>query len=177
MTPTHNGVYAPLPDAVASGVRQALRSRGIDQLFSQQAEAFRLARSGKNIVIATPTASGKSLCYNLPLLERFSREPQARALYLFPTKALAPGLASHRQSPVPGASPSRPSLVLPSRTPIPAACLHTSRRPTRRSPTSSSATRHSPLAASSASSAPFWPLPPSPLSPPPHRPGGASSPV
>jgi DEAD/DEAH box helicase domain-containing protein len=89
VTPAREGVYAALPDDVAPGVRQALRGRGIEQLFSHQAEAFRLARSGKNLVIATPTASGKSLCYNLPLLERFAREPQARALYLFPTKALS----------------------------------------------------------------------------------------
>lgn len=89
VTPAREGVYSPIPGDVAPQVRSALQRRGIDQLFSHQAEAFRLARSGQNLVIATPTASGKSLCYNLPLLERFAREPQARALYLFPTKALS----------------------------------------------------------------------------------------
>src|SRR5512143_2005020 len=89
VTPAREGVYASIPEDVSPAVRSALQRRGIDQLFSHQAEAFQLARSGKNLVIATPTASGKSLCYNLPLLERFAREPQARALYLFPTKALS----------------------------------------------------------------------------------------
>ncbi|HVG62477.1 MAG TPA: DEAD/DEAH box helicase [Hyalangium sp.] len=89
VTPAREGIYASIPEDVAPEVRAALQRRGIERLFSHQAEAFRLARSGQNLVIATPTASGKSLCYNLPLLERFAREPQARALYLFPTKALS----------------------------------------------------------------------------------------
>ncbi|MCP3142356.1 DEAD/DEAH box helicase [Pyxidicoccus xibeiensis] len=88
-TPARAGVFAPVPEDVAPQVREALHKRGIDQLFSHQAEAYRLARAGQSLVIATPTASGKSLCYNLPLLDRFAREPQARALYLFPTKALS----------------------------------------------------------------------------------------
>lgn len=89
VTPARVGAYAPIPEEVAPQVREALRRRGIEQLFSHQAEAYQLARSGRSLVIATPTASGKSLCYNLPLLDRFAREPQARALYLFPTKALS----------------------------------------------------------------------------------------
>ncbi|HZI08978.1 MAG TPA: DEAD/DEAH box helicase, partial [Myxococcus sp.] len=87
--PAREGAFAPIPAEVAPHVREALRQRGIEQLFSHQAEAYRLASAGKSLVIATPTASGKSLCYNLPLLDRFAREPQARALYLFPTKALS----------------------------------------------------------------------------------------
>ncbi len=67
--PAREGVYAPIPDEVAPQVREALRHRKIDQLFSHQAEAYRLARAGQSLVIATPTASGKSLCYNLPLLD------------------------------------------------------------------------------------------------------------
>ncbi|WP_257454566.1 DEAD/DEAH box helicase [Archangium lipolyticum] len=89
VTPARAGSYAPIPEDVAPQVREALQRRGIDRLFSHQAEAFQLARAGRSLVIATPTASGKSLCYNLPLLDRFAREPQARALYLFPTKALS----------------------------------------------------------------------------------------
>ncbi|WP_240360467.1 DEAD/DEAH box helicase [Pyxidicoccus caerfyrddinensis] len=88
-TPARAGTFSPVPEDVAPQVREALRQRGIEQLFSHQAEAYRLARAGQSLVIATPTASGKSLCYNLPLLDRFAREPQARALYLFPTKALS----------------------------------------------------------------------------------------
>ncbi|WP_375771612.1 DEAD/DEAH box helicase [Archangium gephyra] len=89
VTPARSGSYAPIPAEVAPQVREALQRRGIEQLFSHQAEAYQLARSGRSLVIATPTASGKSLCYNLPLLDRFAREPGARALYLFPTKALS----------------------------------------------------------------------------------------
>ncbi|HLM46511.1 MAG TPA: DEAD/DEAH box helicase, partial [Myxococcaceae bacterium] len=89
VTPERAGLYSPVPEEVAPQVREALRRRGIERLFSHQAEAYRLARAGRSIVIATPTASGKSLCYNLPLMDRFAREPQARALYLFPTKALS----------------------------------------------------------------------------------------
>ncbi|HYO74523.1 MAG TPA: DEAD/DEAH box helicase, partial [Archangium sp.] len=89
VTPARVGAYAPIPAEVAPQVREALQRRGIEQLFSHQAEAYQLARSGRSLVIATPTASGKSLCYNLPLLDRFAREPGARALYLFPTKALS----------------------------------------------------------------------------------------
>ncbi len=66
-----------------------LDARGIPLLYTHQADAFRLSVSGKNIVVVTPTASGKTLCYNLPVLEALARDPQARAMYLFPTKALA----------------------------------------------------------------------------------------
>ena len=61
----------------------------IEQLYSHQAEAFAHVAAGRNIVVTTPTASGKTLCYNLPVLDAILRDPAARALYLFPTKALA----------------------------------------------------------------------------------------
>ncbi len=67
----------------------ALRKRGIEQLYSHQAHAVEAARGGQNVVVVTPTASGKTLCYDLPVLDRLLADPQARALYLFPTKALA----------------------------------------------------------------------------------------
>ena len=89
VTPARPAAHAPIPADVALPVRDALRRRGIEQLYSHQAEAFTLARSGQHVVVATPTASGKSLCFNLPVLDRFAREPEARALYLFPTKALS----------------------------------------------------------------------------------------
>ena len=78
-------VPASLPEAV----RQALRRRGIAELYSHQARALELAREERSFVVATPTASGKSLCYNLPILERLATDPAARALFLFPTKALS----------------------------------------------------------------------------------------
>ena len=76
---------APLPTQLAD----ALAKQGITGLFRHQAEAIDLARSGFHWIITTPTASGKSLCYNAPVLETLLSEPNARALYLFPTKALA----------------------------------------------------------------------------------------
>ena len=65
-----------------------LAQRGIQRLYSHQAEAFRLAAAGQNVTVVTPTASGKTLCYNLPVLQRIATNPDARALYLYPTKAL-----------------------------------------------------------------------------------------
>lgn len=67
----------------------ALERRGISGLYSHQAETFQHLAEGRNVVVVTPTASGKTLCYNLPVLNKLLAEPGARALYLFPTKALA----------------------------------------------------------------------------------------
>ena len=83
------GSFAAVPAALHPGVRDALFARGVDKLYAHQARAFELAASGRDFVVATPTASGKSLCYNLPVLDAMAREPSARALYLFPTKALS----------------------------------------------------------------------------------------
>jgi DEAD/DEAH box helicase domain-containing protein len=77
-----------IPSRLDPAVRTVLEGRGIRQLYSHQAEAFDLAQDGKNIVVVTPTASGKTLCYNLSVLNRIIRNPDARALYLYPTKAL-----------------------------------------------------------------------------------------
>jgi len=77
-----------LPADVDSSVRSALTERGIQKLYSHQAKSFELAGDGRNVVVVTPTASGKTLCYNLPVLQRIARNPDARALYLYPTKAL-----------------------------------------------------------------------------------------
>ncbi|MBX3251544.1 MAG: DEAD/DEAH box helicase [Myxococcales bacterium] len=79
----------PLPEDLDVGVRRALLSRGITELYAHQAAARALGQAGRSFVVATPTASGKSLCYNLPILERLAVDPDARALYLFPTKALS----------------------------------------------------------------------------------------
>jgi DEAD/DEAH box helicase domain-containing protein len=81
--------YATFPDSLDPRLREALERRGIAQLYSHQAEALTHLVAGKNIVITTPTASGKTLCYNLPVLDAILKEPATRALYLFPTKALA----------------------------------------------------------------------------------------
>lgn len=87
--PAREAQRAPVPEGLSPGVRRALAARGIDALYTHQAQAYALASAGSDVVVATPTASGKSLCFNLPVLDRLEREPAACALYLFPTKALS----------------------------------------------------------------------------------------
>nr|MCU0686251.1 DEAD/DEAH box helicase [Polyangiaceae bacterium] len=79
----------PLPDSLAPGLRAALEAKGVGSLYSHQAEAYEAARAGLHVAVSTPTASGKSLCFHLPVLQALAEDPEARALYLFPTKALA----------------------------------------------------------------------------------------
>jgi DEAD/DEAH box helicase domain-containing protein len=81
--------YAPLEPPLPEALREALSAQGIEKFYSHQAEAIDLARQGFHTIVTTPTASGKSLCYNAPVLESLLLERKARALYLFPTKALA----------------------------------------------------------------------------------------
>ncbi|KAM1398183.1 hypothetical protein ACFX2I_015663 [Malus domestica] len=81
--------YVEVPQELSENMRSALRSTGITQLYTHQAESIQASLSGKNVVVATMTSSGKSLCYNLPVLEALSHSSSACALYLFPTKALA----------------------------------------------------------------------------------------
>src|ERR1700683_1457670 len=87
--PAREGEFADIPQSAAPVLRKALEARGIPRLYTHQAEAFEHCSEGKNVVVVTPTASGKTLCYNLPVFQRLIDEPGARALYLFPTKALA----------------------------------------------------------------------------------------
>ena len=84
----------PLPDPIAG----ALTRRGIHALYSHQAEAFESARRWENVVLATSTASGKTLAYNLPVITSLIENPQARAIYLFPTKALTQDQLSNLQT-------------------------------------------------------------------------------
>ncbi len=87
--PPREAVWADFPVGLDERLIQALRQRGIQQLYSHQAEAIHHVLNGKNVVLVTPTASGKTLAYNLPVLNTILREPESRALYLFPTKALS----------------------------------------------------------------------------------------
>ncbi|MCP4571965.1 MAG: DEAD/DEAH box helicase [bacterium] len=87
--PAAAGRYADFPAGLDPRLEKVLRGRGVDRLYSHQAAAVNHALAGESVVVPTPTASGKTLCYNLPVLDRILREPSARALYLFPTKALA----------------------------------------------------------------------------------------
>ncbi len=87
--PARDAEYADLPLTVAASLRNALMARGIERLYSHQAEACSQVAAGNHVVIVTPTASGKTLCYNLPVLNHLLEKPESRAMYLFPTKALA----------------------------------------------------------------------------------------
>ena len=81
--------FAPLPEGLHPKVADALAARGIEQLFTHQADAWDAAQRGEHLVVATGTASGKTLAFNLPVLDALARQPKTRALYLYPTKALA----------------------------------------------------------------------------------------
>jgi len=86
--PARAGQYAPLPSDLDARLVRALRGRGVQRLYTHQARAWETVRAGKHTVIVTPTASGKTLCYNLPVLQAAVQD-KTKALYMFPTKALA----------------------------------------------------------------------------------------
>ncbi|XP_060674218.1 uncharacterized protein LOC107433954 isoform X2 [Ziziphus jujuba] len=81
--------YTEIPKEISQNMISALKDFGVSKLYSHQAESIQASLAGKNVVVATMTSSGKSLCYNLPVLELLSQNLLACALYLFPTKALA----------------------------------------------------------------------------------------
>ena len=83
------GKYRPFPEFLHPALKKALQETGIDRLYSHQAEAIEAAERGSHVVVVTPTASGKTLCYNLPVLHSKLMTPFSKALYLFPTKALS----------------------------------------------------------------------------------------
>ena len=87
--PAREAKFRPIPTWVTSALAEAYRTKGVRDLYSHQAATAELVRNGKNVVVVTPTASGKTLCYNLPVLNSVFESPDTRALYLFPTKALA----------------------------------------------------------------------------------------
>jgi DEAD/DEAH box helicase domain-containing protein len=87
--PAREAQWAEFPEWVHADLRAAYSAKGIRQLYTHQADAAEAVHAGKNVVIVTPTASGKTLCYNLPVLDAILANDDTRALYLFPTKALA----------------------------------------------------------------------------------------
>jgi DEAD/DEAH box helicase domain-containing protein len=87
--PSSEGRFTPFPDWVHPRIQSVLKKRGIFQLYSHQTEAVELIHNHRDVILVTPTASGKTLCYNLPVINRILDEPETRALYIFPTKALA----------------------------------------------------------------------------------------
>ena len=92
--PAREAKYADFPAGLDPRIISALQTRGTAPLFTHQAAAVEAALAGENVVVVTGTASGKTLCYNLPVLQAALTDPEARALYLFPTKALAQDQAS-----------------------------------------------------------------------------------
>ena len=87
--PAREAQYAPMPEWVRPELIAAYAAKGVAQLYTHQAAAAQAVREGRNPVVVTPTASGKTICYNLPVLNAVLENPDTRALYLFPTKALA----------------------------------------------------------------------------------------
>jgi len=86
--PARDADFVPMPDWLDPGIKAGLAGRGVTALYSHQAEAMEGVRAGEDVVVVTPTASGKSLCYLVPTLQALADDPTARALFLFPTKAL-----------------------------------------------------------------------------------------
>ena len=87
--PGREAVYAEFPQGLSDEIVQFLKERELHALYSHQTEAFELAEQGKNVVITTPTASGKSLCFYLPVINEILHDPLTRAIFVYPTKALA----------------------------------------------------------------------------------------
>ena len=112
------GRTVDLPADLSPPILMALRARGIERLYTHQAEALAHARSGKHVVISTPTASGKSLCFHLPVLDTLARAPDdAAALYLYPTKALARDQEAGIRALIQDAGLSIPAIVYDGDTP------------------------------------------------------------
>src|SRR6476646_7514881 len=87
--PAREARTAPFPDELNPKVRAALEARGVQELYEHQADAWAAAARGEHVAVVTGTASGKSLAFNLPVLDALAAEPKRRAIYLYPTKALA----------------------------------------------------------------------------------------
>jgi len=87
-SPASNGELFPIPDGISDRLLSQLKKQGIHQLYSHQLQSYQVIKKLENLVVTTGTASGKTLCYNLPILDQLIKVPSARALYIFPTKAL-----------------------------------------------------------------------------------------
>ena len=87
--PAKEGIYKDYPPDVHPALLRGLEEKGFSQLYIHQYQAWENVQKGKNVVVVTPTASGKTLCYNLPTLDAILKDSTSRAIYLFPTKALS----------------------------------------------------------------------------------------
>jgi DEAD/DEAH box helicase domain-containing protein len=89
LLPATDGAFVPLPADLDNRIAAGLRNRGIEAIYTHQGAVWERVHQGQHVVVVTPTASGKTLCYNLPTLQALLLDDKARALYLFPTKALS----------------------------------------------------------------------------------------
>ena len=87
--PATVGEYLNIPEQLHPSLKQALEKKSVQALYSHQREAYDRVCNGEDICVVTPTASGKTMCYNLPVLDAILKDDSVRALYIFPTKALA----------------------------------------------------------------------------------------
>jgi DEAD/DEAH box helicase domain-containing protein len=87
--PPRSARYAELDEPLEASLQDCLTEHGMTRLYTHQATAVNQARQGKNVMVATASASGKTLCYNIAVLQALLTEPETRAIYIFPTKALA----------------------------------------------------------------------------------------
>ncbi len=115
--PAAGSQFEPIPGELDGRLVGGLKRRGIEQLYSHQARSVRASLEGKHVVVATPTASGKSLCLHLPVLDALCREPEASALYLYPTKALSRDQEQGLQQLVADSELGFPALVFDGDTP------------------------------------------------------------
>lgn len=109
--------FGEYPSTVAPELTDALQSRGIRKPYTHQAIAWEKIAAGKHIVVITPTASGKTLCYNVPVVQQMLKEPSSRALYLFPTKALSQDQLAELQALLDHAAPSIKAFTFDGDTP------------------------------------------------------------
>ena len=87
--PERKARFGMLTPALPERIKQILSKEGIEKLYTHQVQSIDNVRKGNDVVVVTGTASGKTICYNAPVLEKILKEPDACALYLYPTKALA----------------------------------------------------------------------------------------
>ncbi len=107
----------PMFDDLPDGLARALEERGIGELYRHQHQAISAARAGRHVAIATPTASGKSLCFHLPVLEALAKDPSASAIFLYPTKALSRDQEHNLRALVTDAGLGLPAIVYDGDTP------------------------------------------------------------
>ena len=109
--------FSEFPGSVPSELVSALLERGIQKPYTHQAMAWEKLAAGKNVVVITPTASGKTLCYNVPVVQQILKEPTSRALYLFPTKALSQDQLAELQALLDHAAPGIKAFTFDGDTP------------------------------------------------------------